>query len=225
MDITTQKQYARAHALAKRDAIAAEAKESKSGEICRLLCETLDREIENNLIIGHSEPACSQGSTAASLLSCTKPFLVGVYAAFQNEVELGPFIDHAYKLGCRVAFPCMNRAEIDGLPMVMREVSSDAYARETVPFIASPIEAFEEDDACLSAYPIVSPKEISLLVIPMVAFDGSGTRLGYGGGNYDTYLPRLHGHTKVIGVAFAEQQLELVPFDRHDRKIETILSA
>ena len=162
---------------------------------------------------------------ACSLAESKKPFTVAVYAAFQNEVRLDAFIRHAYARGCHVAFPCMNRQPIDGLPMVMRAVDATSYETCAVPFVSSPIEAFEPDEECVCDFPIVDPKEIDMLVVPMVAFDSEGMRLGYGGGNYDTFMPRLSHRTRIAGVAFAEQQLDAVPFDFHDRKIDRIITA
>ena len=42
------------------------------------------------------------------------------------------------------------------------------------------------------------------MVVPLVAFDDAGRRLGYGGGNYDQLLPRLRADAVVIGIAFDE---------------------
>ena len=212
MDTTTQKQQARARALAQRDAISPSCKDAKSASICNDLSVLLDDALSDGVLIGGKQDA-------------SKPFTVAVYAAFQNEVRLDAFIRHAYARGCHVAFPCMNRQPIDGLPMVMRAVDATSYETCAVPFVSSPIEAFEPDEECVCDFPIVDPKEIDMLVVPMVAFDSEGMRLGYGGGNYDTFMPRLSHRTRIAGVAFAEQQLDAVPFDFHDRKIDRIITA
>ena len=212
MDTTTQKQQARARALAQRDAISPSCKDAKSASICNDLSVLLDDALSDGVLIGGKQDA-------------SKPFTVAVYAAFQNEVRLDAFIRHAYARGGHVAFPCMNRQPIDGLPMVMRAVDATSYETCAVPFVSSPIEAFEPDEECVCDFPIVDPKEIDMLVVPMVAFDSEGMRLGYGGGNYDTFMPRLSHRTRIAGVAFAEQQLDAVPFDFHDRKIDRIITA
>lgn len=212
MDITTQKQQARAWALAQRDAISPCDKDAKSAAICAKLNHALDDALDDGIMLGGTQ-------------SANEPFTVAVYAAFQNEVRLDAFIRYAYSRGCRMAFPCMNREPIDGLSMVMRAVDGESFNVCAVPFVSSPIEAFEPDDECVCDYPIVDPKSIDMLVVPMVAFDAEGMRLGYGGGNYDTFMPRLAGHTRIVGVAFAEQQIDSVPFDYHDRRIDRIITA
>lgn len=54
----------------------------------------------------------------------------------------------------------------------------------------------------------VDPKDIDLVLVPGAAFDRFGGRMGYGGGYYDRFLPRLRLDTPKIGVAFSTQVLE-----------------
>ena len=55
-----------------------------------------------------------------------------------------------------------------------------------------------------------------MAVVPVVAFDKSSNRLGYGGGNYDRYLTQLPDSCRITGVAFSEQQVEEIPAESHD---------
>jgi 5,10-methenyltetrahydrofolate synthetase len=67
----------------------------------------------------------------------------------------------------------------------------------------------------------VNPKEISLILIPLVAFDKTGMRLGHGKGYYDRYLPQVDA--PKIGVAFSWQEsAELLPFGAHDCRLQGI---
>lgn len=59
------------------------------------------------------------------------------------------------------------------------------------------------------------------LIIPLLAFDRSGARLGYGGGYYDRTLPLLTGAT-AIGVAYAAQEIPQVPTGPHDFRLHAI---
>lgn len=70
----------------------------------------------------------------------------------------------------------------------------------------------------------VSATEIDALIVPLVAFDGSNHRLGYGGGNYDNYLPALRSDCLVMGVAFEEQCVEAVPLEAHDLPLPSIVT-
>lgn len=59
------------------------------------------------------------------------------------------------------------------------------------------------------------------LIIPLLAFDRTGARLGYGGGYYDRTLALL-GHATSIGVAYAAQEIPQVPTGPHDIRLHAI---
>lgn len=64
-----------------------------------------------------------------------------------------------------------------------------------------------------------------MIIVPLVAFDRTGARLGYGGGCYDRYLPTLSPACQIIGIAFDEQRVDHVPTDAHDLPLSHIVSA
>ena len=74
-------------------------------------------------------------------------------------------------------------------------------------------------------FPIVPAKALDMIVVPLVAFDQTGARLGYGGGCYDRYLPTLSATYQIIGIAFDEQRVDRVPTDTHDLPLPHIVSA
>jgi 5-formyltetrahydrofolate cyclo-ligase len=65
-----------------------------------------------------------------------------------------------------------------------------------------------------------------VLILPLLAFDRQGYRLGYGGGYYDRTLAVLRGQRAVtaIGVAYAAQEVEAVPHDRHDQRLDWVVT-
>jgi 5-formyltetrahydrofolate cyclo-ligase len=71
--------------------------------------------------------------------------------------------------------------------------------------------------------PVVVPK---VLLVPLLAFDGHGTRLGYGGGYYDRTLAALRaaGAVRAIGIAYAGQELPEVPHGPHDQRLDAVLT-
>ena len=143
-----------------------------------------------------------------------------------SEVDPSPFARYAESLGCTVSYPCMlPRSEVDasGQRMCMRAVR-DADAA-SAPFIAHPTRALPSCDIDPVRYPVVPAAAIDLIVVPLVAFDVRGMRLGYGGGCYDRYLPTLRPDCQIIGIAFDEQQVECVPAGPHDRALPRIISA
>ncbi|TVP72353.1 MAG: 5-formyltetrahydrofolate cyclo-ligase [Rhodobacteraceae bacterium] len=64
------------------------------------------------------------------------------------------------------------------------------------------------------------------LIVPMLAFDRSGYRLGYGGGFYDRTLAQLRAQGRVlaIGFAFAEQLSDRVPYDHRDQRLDAVVT-
>lgn len=64
--------------------------------------------------------------------------------------------------------------------------------------------------------------EIDLIVVPAVAFDKTGLRLGRGGGYYDKFLKK-HARAMLIGVGYDFQLVDQVPAERHDQKVHHII--
>lgn len=73
--------------------------------------------------------------------------------------------------------------------------------------------------------PSVDPALIDAVIVPGLAFTAGGRRLGQGGGFYDRYLPLLRDECVVIGVCFAEQIVDDLPSEAHDRVMDVVISA
>lgn len=189
-------------ALARRDAIGLDVRAAKSAVICARLVELLDR------------------------LGAAAPHTVAIYAAMGSEVDPAAFAAAAAARGWRVAYPCMlsaTDAMACGQRMCMRAVAADDAS--TAPFIAHSTRAFAATDIDSSRFPIVPAVALDMVVVPLVAFDRAGARLGYGGGCYDRYLPMLSPACQIIGIAFNEQRVDAVPTDAHDLPLSHIISA
>ncbi|MDB6454919.1 5-formyltetrahydrofolate cyclo-ligase [Falsirhodobacter sp. 20TX0035] len=65
-----------------------------------------------------------------------------------------------------------------------------------------------------------------IVIVPLVAFDAKGFRLGYGGGFYDRTLERLRakGPVLAVGFAFAAQELPAVPMEPTDQPLDAIVT-
>ena len=204
-DVVQQKQAARVKALARRDDIPQALREQKSASISSQLAAKLDR------LLGSP-----QGD----------PVTVATYAAMGSEPNPSAFASYAERRGCRVAYPCMlaaAEAATCGQRMCMRTVAAGDV--DTTPFISHPTRAFAATNIDSSRCPIVPAAELDMVVVPLVAFDLTGARLGYGGGCYDRYLPTLRPDCQVIGIAFDEQCVDHVPIDAHDLPLPRIISA
>ena len=188
--------------IAQRDAIDLDVRAAKSAVICARLVELLDR------------------------LDAAAPHTVAAYAAMGSEVDPAAFAAAAAKRGWRVAYPCMlsaTDAAACGQRMCMRSVAVDDAS--AAPFIAHPTRAFAAVDIDSDRFPIVSAEALDMVIVPLVAFDRAGARLGYGGGCYDRYLPVLSPICQIVGIAFDEQRVDHVPIDAHDLPLPHIVSA
>ena len=65
-----------------------------------------------------------------------------------------------------------------------------------------------------------------ILLIPLVAFDKKLNRLGYGGGYYDRFIEKLIKRKKIIkiGLALSSQEINKVPINKHDQKLDYIIT-
>lgn len=69
--------------------------------------------------------------------------------------------------------------------------------------------------------------EPDILLVPMLAFDNAGYRLGYGGGFYDRSLAALRAinpAVRAVGIAFGAQRIDLVPRGEHDARLDAVLT-
>ena len=188
--------------IARRDALDLDLRAAKSAAICARLVE----------LLGSSDPAA--------------PHTVAVYAAMGSEADPAAFAAATAKRGWRVAYPCMlsaTEAAACGQRMCMRAVTAGDASE--APFIAHPTRVFAATDVDSSRFPIVPAEALDMVVVPLVAFDRTGARLGYGGGCYDRYLPMLSPACQIIGIAFDEQRVDHVPTDAHDLPLPNIISA
>lgn len=188
--------------IARRNAIDLDVRAAKSAVVCARLVELLGR------------------------LDAAALHTVAVYAAMGSEVDPAAFAAAAVARGWRVAYPCMlsaSDAAACGQRMCMRAVSAGDASE--APFIAHPTRAFAATDVDSDHFPIVPAKALDMIIMPLVAFDRAGARLGYGGGCYDRYLPMLSPACQIVGIAFDEQRVDHVPTDTHDLPLPNIVSA
>jgi 5-formyltetrahydrofolate cyclo-ligase len=65
-----------------------------------------------------------------------------------------------------------------------------------------------------------------LVIVPLLAYDASGGRLGQGGGYYDRTISQLRegGPVFVLGLAYAGQEVERLPAETHDQPLDAVLT-
>jgi len=133
------------------------------------------------------------------------PVVAGTLA-IRDELDAAPLLARLAGLGARIVLP---RVEAHG-EMTFRD-SSEATL-EKGPFgLTQPTDKPE----------IVRP---NLVLAPLLAFDLRGRRLGYGKGHYDRAIARLRATGRVfyLGLAYAQQQVDAVPVERHDLLLDWV---
>ena len=104
----------------------------------------------------------------------------------------------------------------------------DSINREMQAIQINSLEGLE-----LNRYGILEPShskkafnrnEIDLIILPGVAFDDKGGRLGYGGGYYDKYLTNLNTFIPKVVLAYDFQILENIPLEEHDIKYDYLIT-
>lgn len=204
----SSKEDTRKKALLQRDSIPVEQRVLKS----QIICDQLLLEAEQHLS-KRKNPVAG------------KPF-VAVYEPMRSEVDVHPFLDAAYTHAWHVCLPCMAKdSESAPAHMVFFEMPKLSIKENRPAFLDHPARPFLLSDLHDQGWREVDEATFDVVVVPMVAFDSTLMRLGYGGGNYDRFLPKLRPDCFIAGVAFAEQQVASVPTEPHDLPLPRIISA
>ncbi|WP_233588906.1 5-formyltetrahydrofolate cyclo-ligase [Falsigemmobacter faecalis] len=159
-----------------------------------------------------AEAAARENLTAANLR------LSAVLGDFRGEMLAG------YAAMRSEADPALAMAAHEGgccLPVVLRKAAPLIFRTWT------PGEPLVEGSFGTRMPPGTAPERIPrVLIVPMLAFDARGYRLGYGGGFYDRTLEALRakGPVTAIGFAFDAQEADLVPVELTDQPLDLIVT-
>ena len=130
------------------------------------------------------------------------------YWPLPDEVDIRPLIDQLVGQGIKVVLPKVTGDET----MELRRYTSRADLQEGAFHIMEPVgEAFDAYD------------QIDFALVPGMAFDAAGHRLGRGKGYYDRFLS-AHRHIYKIGVCFPFQRVAEVPSEEHDVMMDEVIS-
>lgn len=139
--------------------------------------------------------------------------LVLFYISLPEEVQTSGMLRDCLRGGRRVAVPTVNCAKRRIVPF---EVKDPGFKLVCGPFdIPEPAK----DDR----YPVCL-EEIDLVIVPGVAFDTRGGRVGFGGGFYDRLLNKLSSQARSIALAFECQIIDRVPREKHDILVDYIVT-
>lgn len=139
---------------------------------------------------------------------------VAGYWPFRDEIDPRPILEHLHAQGHEVGLPAVVGR---GRPLVFRawrpgmRLAKGRLGEPTPP-----------PDADYGAGEI-TPR---LLLVPLLAFDARGYRVGYGGGYYDLTLAALRkaGSVTAVGLAYSAQEVDAVPHDGNDQRLDWIVT-
>lgn len=162
------------------------------------------------------ERALESGRRAAQLLVSDPGFAdlerIGIYAATSDEIATRPLFEAADSHGIRVHFPrCRSDRMLDFAAVdSWEDLAPGRYG------LLEPRPSAE----------VVPPSELGWVIVPGVAFDSRGNRLGRGGGFYDrTFaIDALDVAPALIGFGYEFQLVEAVPAGRLDRKMDAVVT-
>jgi len=144
------------------------------------------------------------GFTEAGLLALYEP-------GFPEEIDTRPIALDVLKAGRTLVYPKLD-AETQSLRLF--EVTDPATQLQPGAFgIPEPV----------ASGPEIAPDAVDWVLVPGLAFDRRGRRLGRGGGHYDRLLPKLRPDARRWAIALKPQLVIEVPLEAHDQPIDGVL--
>ncbi len=161
----------------------------------------------------HAERAVHSEQAARLLLDQlddVKGVMIGLFWPIGSEIDCLALVDPLRSAGADLALP----ATLANREMVFRQWLPDC------PMVDGGYGTFAPDPSAL----IVEPQ---ILIVPLLAFDPRGNRLGYGAGYYDRYIAGLieaEQRPQCFGLAFSLQKLDKVPVGLYDLPLDMIVT-
>lgn len=136
--------------------------------------------------------------------------IVSGFSAIRDEIDPARLLGRLHSEGHRLCLPVMQGK---GLPLVFRAWSPGDEMGKVQWGIAEP----------LPDKPVLEP---DVVLVPLLAFDAHGFRLGYGGGFYDRTLARLRAIKPMVavGIAYDELKVDAVPHQGYDQPLDWVLT-
>ncbi len=139
--------------------------------------------------------------------SCAE--VLALYSTIHNEVDTRKVIEMCLNSGKKVLLPTVSAGRL--LFRELNELSSMRKGKFGIPEPPATNKVFEPDQA-------------DLIVLPGIAFDVKGHRVGYGKGYYDKSLHNLVGQGKLVGLCYDFQLVEEIAGEPHDVKVDMIVT-
>ena len=136
-----------------------------------------------------------------------------LYLSGNLEVQTDSIIQKAHSYNKIVVLPAFDPENYQ-----MKLMKVDAFGQELIP---GPRGVLEPD---ASKCKVVPMDRIDIAIMPGLAFDEKGGRIGMGTGYYDRLVPRLDITTRKVALTFEEQIIPQVPMESHDKHVDIIIT-
>jgi len=185
------------------------------------MTEAADKTVLRTEVRGHVRAIDPRERAEASDLACrrlaelpawSRAATIMLYVPLRSEVDTTPLALECFREGRTV---CVPRVDWD---------RGEMHPVETTSFEDEALVTDERNLRTPTAGRPVVPASIDLVVVPGLAFDPDGGRLGRGGGFYDRFLARTDQRTLRIGIAFDAQIVPLVPREPHDVLMDAVVT-
>ncbi len=134
-------------------------------------------------------------------------------SARKDEIDFSTVIRESLKLNKIVVLPSFNIAKKEMTLMKIDDPDTE--------LIEGPLENMEPDPNKCKIVPIDS---IEIAIIPGLAFDEKGGRIGTGKGFFDQFIPKLPITARKVTLAFEDQLIQQVPMESHDKYVDIIIT-
>jgi len=143
-------------------------------------------------------------------LAIAPGMIVSGFMPLKSEINPLPLMRKLADVGARLALPVVAGR---GMPLIMRAWS---WGEPLVPGVWGIREPG----------PAAATVEPDIVLVPLLAFDRSGHRIGYGAGYYDLTIAQLRANKPIVavGIAFAAQEIETVPRTAFDAQLDLVLT-
>jgi len=135
------------------------------------------------------------------------------YAATRSEVQTEEMIKMSIKMGKNVFIPIILPESIDLAPSKI--VDFDIELEKGKKGILEPMKEYHR---------LFPSENIDLIIVPGIAFDLNGNRVGRGFGYYDNFLRKVRSSAKIIALAFEMQIVKKIFVDKNDIPVNKIIT-
>ena len=149
------------------------------------------------------------GRRLAQIAALERSLVVGGYRAIRGEVDIDAALPRLHEDGAMVTIPRVSGDRMDFLPWTSASETITGSFGIDEPINGEPVQFSQHD----------------VVLVPLVAFDGTGQRLGQGGGFYDRAIDAAGAaRPLLIGVAHAFQQVRSVPVEAWDMPLDAVVT-